>query len=193
MAEAIAHHRNKRVAMACAMLISAMGGLAYAAVPLYDLLCRVTGLNGTTQFASAAPAETGVRRFEVTFDVNVEGGLPWRFAPEVSGVTVKSGEARTITYRISNASARETTGIARFNVTPSQAGAYFNKIQCFCEAEQTLKAGESREETLTFFIDPAIDNEPGLARMTAITLSYTFLAVKPPPKPLASAAAPGKI
>ena len=185
--------RNRRVAIACAALMSCMGGLAYAAVPLYDLLCRAIGLNGTTQVASASPAATGSRQFEVRFDANVGTGLPWRFAPEVTSVTVTSGETRTVSYKLRNQAARDTAGIASFNVTPAQAGVYFNKIQCFCFTEQTLKAGETREETVVFFIDPAIDKESGLDRLASITLSYTFLPVKQQPKPLASAAgSPGK-
>ncbi len=172
--------RDRRLAIALVALTAAMVGLSFAAVPLYSLFCKVTGFGGTTQVASVAPNALGQAKVTVRFDSNVSGGLAWTFHPDQENVTVATGETKTITYTLRNDTARETTGIASFNVTPELAGQYFNKIQCFCFTEQTLKPGETREENVVFFVDPAIEKDPEFNRMTTITLSYTFFPAKTP-------------
>jgi cytochrome c oxidase assembly protein subunit 11 len=168
------------VAAACGVLVAAMLGAAYAAVPLYDWFCRTTGFGGTPQIASAAPNQLLDRKIEVRFDANVAGGLPWRFEPEQSSLEVRIGEVVTVHYKVVNAAARETVGIASFNVTPATAGAYFSKINCFCFAEQRLKAGEKRDMTVVFFVDPALVKDAEQDRLAAITLSYTMYPVRQP-------------
>jgi cytochrome c oxidase assembly protein subunit 11 len=162
-----------------------MLGAAYAAVPLYDLFCRVTGFGGTPMVASAAPAAAGQRVMTVRFDANVVPGLTWRFQPEVSSVDARVGETKTIFYKLTNVGPTSSTGIASFNVVPEMTGGYFNKIQCFCFNEITLSPGESMEAPVVFFVDPAIDTNRDLKSATTITLSYTFVAAKGSPKPLA--------
>jgi cytochrome c oxidase assembly protein subunit 11 len=159
-----------------------MLGAAFAAVPLYDWFCRVTGFGGTTMVATRAPESLGQRRIEVRFDANVAGNLGWRFLPETASVTLTPGETRTVFYRLRNDAPVQTVGIASYNVTPEIAGAYFNKIQCFCFTDQALKAGESREEAVVFFIDPAIEKDPNTRHINTITLSYTFFPSKAAPK-----------
>jgi cytochrome c oxidase assembly protein subunit 11 len=181
--------RNLRVALAPIALACGMLGLSFAASPLYDLFCRVTGFGGTTQVASAAPQMLGARRFTIRFDANVIE-VPWRFSPEASSVTVIAGETREIRYKIESVGDRPTTGIANYNVTPELAGAYFNKLACFCFTNQTLGLKEAREETVVFFIDPAIETDPNLVGLDTITLSYTFFPSRNGPKPLANAALP---
>ena len=160
--------------MLCAAFVAGMVGMAYAAVPLYDLFCRVTGYGGTTQRADQAPAETGERRFVIRFDANVAGGLPWNFQPLERSREVVVGEVAQTAYEVVNIAARATAGTASFNVTPQAAGAYFNKLECFCFSDQQLAAGERLEMPVVFFVDPAIANEPELDSITTITLSYTF-------------------
>ena len=165
---------NRKVALMSAAIVVAMVGLAYASVPLYRLFCQVTGFGGTTQRAQAAPEKALDRRMTIRFDANVAGSLPWSFEPVQRALDVKVGEEHFAYYRAVNRSSHAVTGSAVFNVTPDTAGAYFNKIQCFCFAEQTLKPGESVEMPVSFFVDPAIVEDHGLDKVSTITLSYTF-------------------
>ena len=111
----------------------------------------------------------------IRFDSNVAGDLPWRVSP-AKAVTDAVGSVETVTYRATNLSNHTVTGQAIFNVTPELPGGYFNKIQCFCFTEQTLKPGETVEMPVTFFVDPDIDENHDLKTVRDITLSYTFYA-----------------
>lgn len=164
-----------------------MVGGAYAAVPLYNLFCRMTGFGGTPQVASAAPGQVLDRTITVRFDANVGRGLPWRFEPEVRSVDVRLGEVVTVYYTVVNQSARETAGLASYNVAPPQTGGYFTKINCFCFTEQRLKAGETREMTVVFYVDPSIAKDRDQNDLTTITLSYTFYRLREPEQPVAEA------
>jgi cytochrome c oxidase assembly protein subunit 11 len=178
--------RNRRVAVVCAGMVAGMLGLAYASVPLYDLLCRATGYGGTTQRAERAASTTLARSMTVRFDANVGGGLPWEFAPVSGPQTLPIGENGLAFYRVTNTSDRPIVGTATYNVAPEQAGIYFNKLACFCFTEQRLEPGESLDMPVSYFVDPEISKDPDASRLTTITLSYTFYEVK---KPAASAAA----
>jgi cytochrome c oxidase assembly protein subunit 11 len=166
--------RDILVAGACGVFVAAMVGAAYAAVPLYNWFCRTTGFGGTPQVATAAPADILQRRVKVRFDANVAGGLPWRFEPEQNSIDVKIGEVVTVKYRVVNESARETVGIASYNVSPATVGAYFSKINCFCFTDQRLEAGEKRDMTVVFFVAPDIVRDSEQDDLDTITLSYTM-------------------
>lgn len=166
--------RHRRVALWCAGAAVGMLGMAYAAVPLYSMFCRVTGYGGTTQRAEKAPDTVLDRVVTVRFDGNVAPGLGWKFAPEQHTMDVKIGESSLAFYRAENTSSRPLTGTATFNVTPEIAGSYFNKIQCFCFTEQRLEPGEVVDMPVSFFIDPAIVDDETAGHLTQITLSYTF-------------------
>ena len=166
--------RDVLVAGACGLFVAAMVGAAYAAVPLYNWFCRTTGFGGTPQVATAAPADILQRRVKVRFDANVAGGLPWRFEPEQNSIEVKIGEVVTVKYRVVNESARETVGIASYNVSPATVGAYFSKINCFCFTDQRLEAGEKRDMTVVFFVAPDIVKDSEQDDLDTITLSYTM-------------------
>jgi cytochrome c oxidase assembly protein subunit 11 len=180
--------RDLAIAAACGVFVAFMVGAAYAAVPFYSWFCRVTGFAGTTQVATAAPTTVLDRRITVRFDGNVMGGLPWRFEPEQTSVEVKIGEVVTIMYRATNESARETLGQAAYNVTPLTMGSYFQKINCFCFTEQRLKAGETREMPVVFYVDPSIARDADGDKVDTITLSYSFYPVREPEKPAVSGA-----
>ena len=155
-----------------------MVGLAYASVPLYDLFCRVTGFDGTPIIAERPASRVLDRTVKVRFDANVAPGLGWRFVAENPEVEVRIGETRTVLYKVRNAGPAASTGIATFNVQPGQAGAYFVKIQCFCFTEQVLQAGETLESAVVFYVDPALAEDPNLADLSSITLSYTYFPAK---------------
>ena len=175
--------RDVMTAAACGVLVAAMVGAAYAAVPLYDWFCRTTGFGGTTQVASAGPSHVLDRKLKVRFDANVAGGLPWRFEPEQTSIEVRLGEVVTVAYRVVNESARETTGVASYNVSPPTVGGYFSKINCFCFTDQRLKAGEKRDMTVVFFVDPALAKDSEQDGLDTITLSYTMYPVRQPETP----------
>jgi cytochrome c oxidase assembly protein subunit 11 len=166
--------RMRLTALLGAATVAAMVGVAFAAVPLYDAFCRVTGFGGTTQVAEAAPQRTGERVITVRFDASTARGLPWRFQPAQRQVSLRTGEEVLAFYTASNPADRPVTGTATFNVTPLKAGQYFNKVECFCFTEQELAPGQSVEMPVSFFIDPAIEDNPNLREVTTITLSYTF-------------------
>jgi cytochrome c oxidase assembly protein subunit 11 len=180
--------RNIRVAALAGVTAAAMLGLAYASVPLYRLFCQVTGFAGTTQIAAAAPDQTSERRIAIRFDANTAGSLGWNFHTGQLEMKVKLGEQAIAHYRATNTTDRQLTGSAVYNVTPANAGIYFNKIQCFCFTEQTLKPGESVDMPVVFFVDPAIAEDPDASSIDTITLSYTFYPVDKSKS--ASAAAP---
>ena len=186
--------KNLRVAVIAASVAAGMVGLSYAAVPLYRLFCQVTGFGGTTQRAEAAPAQASDRLVSVRFDANTSHTLDWAFHAVQTSMTVKVGEQNMAYYKATNTSGQPLTGSAVFNVTPVQAGAYFNKIQCFCFTEQTLQPGESIEMPVSFFVDPDMLDDPDAAGIKEITLSYTFYPVdKPKAVSEAPAAAPGSV
>jgi cytochrome c oxidase assembly protein subunit 11 len=166
--------RNNTVVVSCLAVVVGMTGLAYAAVPLYDLFCRVTGYGGTPQRADAAPAQISDRTVIVRFDTNIDRALPWSFQPEQRAVEVKVGENKLVFFRAANNSDRPVVGHATFNVVPERAGRYFSKIQCFCFTEQKLEPGQSVEMPVSFFIEPEILADRGAAHIREITLSYTF-------------------
>jgi cytochrome c oxidase assembly protein subunit 11 len=170
--------RNRNVGVILLLVAVLMVGAAYAAVPLYKAFCQATGFGGTTRVATGNPKGVIARPMTVRFDANVDGSLPWVITPS-RPVTFKIGEVQTIEFLARNLSNQTVTGQAAFNVTPDLTGSYFNKIQCFCFTEQTLKPGESVEMPVTFFVDPDIDKNQDLRTVTTITLSYSFYASKP--------------
>jgi cytochrome c oxidase assembly protein subunit 11 len=169
--------KNRNVGAILLLLAIGMVGAAYAAVPLYQLFCQATGYGGTTRVATDNPKGVIARQMTVRFDSNVDGSIPWQITP-AKPATAKIGEVETAVFTARNLSNRPVTGQAIFNVTPELAGSYFNKIQCFCFTEQTLKPGETVEMPVTFFVDPDIDKNADLRTVHDITLSYTFYASK---------------
>src|SRR3954451_15985907 len=180
--------RDAMVAAICGFVVVLMVGASYAAVPFYNWFCRATGFNGTTQVATSAPSAAPLsRKIAVRFDSNVAPGLPWKFEPEQTEIELNVGQVVTVFYKVTNQSARTTTGQAAYNVAPLTVGAYFQKINCFCFTEQTMAPGEKREMPVVFYVDPSIVRDSDNDGLNAITLSYTFYPVhEPAPKPLAS-------
>ena len=155
-----------------------MLGLSFAAVPLYDLFCRVTGFGGTTQNASQKelPKIIVDHNYKMRFDTNTNGALDWRFYPEVNTLNLKPGEVHTVKFKVENLSNNVTSGSASFNVSPSPFGIYLNKIGCFCFEKQTLKPGENQEFILTFFLDPKVVDDKKTKDIADVTLSFTFFS-----------------
>lgn len=159
-------------------LVAGMVGLSYAAVPLYQLFCQVTGYGGTTQRAEQTPDTVLDRKVTVRFDANVARDMGWKFRPAQRQFEVRIGESALAFYEAENVTGKSITGTATFNVTPEAAGVYFNKVQCFCFTEQTLEPNQRVDMPVTFFIDPEFVRDRETKNIQEITLSYTFFPVK---------------
>lgn len=168
-----------RTAALATLLGAAMVGLGFASVPLYRIFCQVTGFGGTTQMAvgTEAPGAVQDKTMSVRFDANHAPSLPWEFKPERKRELVAIGAQDITFFSAKNLSDKPVTGTATFNVTPTQAGKYFTKIQCFCFTEQTLMPGKQVRMPVVFYVDPAILDDPVARDIEEITLSYTFYPV----------------
>ncbi|MBM3613802.1 MAG: cytochrome c oxidase assembly protein [Alphaproteobacteria bacterium] len=166
---------NGRVALGLAGLVATMGALSFAAVPLYRWICQVTGFGGTTMRAERAPDRVGDLQVTVRFNADIGGNdLPWRFETLERKVVLRVGEERLAFYRATNIGNVPVVGTATYNVTPHKAAPYFHKLACFCFTEQELAPGESLDMPVSFFVDPAIADDPKMRGIDTITLSYTF-------------------
>ena len=160
------------------LAIGLMLALSFAAVPLYDLFCRVTGFGGTTQNASEKeiPKIIVNRNYKMRFDTNVHSTSDWKFYPEKNTLDLKPGQVHTVKFNVENPSNQTSSGSASFNVSPSSFGKYLNKIGCFCFEKQTLKPNEKQEFVLTFFLDPKVVDDNKTKNISDVTLSFTFFA-----------------
>ena len=180
MASLALEQKNRRVGLIALGVALGMLGLGYAAVPLYDLFCRVTGFGGTTQVATEAQAadaaakSAGAPIISIRFDANTASDMPWAFRPRQVTDTVQIGQRDMAIFEARNLSSVPVTGTATFNVEPEQAGAWFNKIQCFCFTEQTLQPGQEVAMPVLYFVDPKALDDPNMEGVEQITLSYTF-------------------
>ena len=174
--------RNQRVAMLAALAALAMLGLGFAAVPLYRMFCQVTGFAGTTQRATSQDADLAARMAEsagagtisIRFDASIDKDMPWTFKPDQSTQTVAIGQRSMAFFTARNDSDQPVTGRATYNVEPDQAGAYFNKIQCFCFTEQTLAPHQEVRMPVLYYVDPKALKDPDMKGVQQITLAYTF-------------------
>lgn len=155
-------------------VVAVMASLGWAAVPLYDLFCRVTGYGGTTAVASGAGVEVLDRTIKVRFDASLEAGMPWRFRPMQREMEIRIGEVALAFYEAENPTTRTVAGSASYNVTPFAAGGFFTKIDCFCFEMQVLQPGETVLMPVSFYVDPDIATDRDAKYVHRITLSYTF-------------------
>lgn len=171
---AVLARKNRRLAFASFGFVAFMVGVSFAAVPLYDLFCRVTGFGGTPMIGQAAPAAPGEATITVRFNANTHPNLPWRFAAQNTAMTLRVGEEGLAFYTASNRTDRPATGVSTYNVTPEVVGRYFHKTACFCFEDQTLQPGQQVDMPLSFWVDPRIAQDPATRDIRTITVSYTF-------------------
>ena len=182
--------RNARLALICAGTFALMVGLAYASVPLYRAFCQVTGFDGTVGRAKVASGTVLDKTLQVRFDANVRD-LPWDFEAEQTSQQVKIGETKLAFFKVTNRSDKPVTARAVYNVVPEQAGAYFQKLQCFCFSDQTIGPGATLVMPVLYFIDPKYAEDIDTRGKSEVTLSYTFYPAVDGPKQ-ATAAKPDK-
>ena len=142
-------------------------------VPIYNLFCRVTGYGGTTSFSNETSSITLDQEIKLQFNADVNESINWSFkAPE--DLTFKIGENKLVEYNATNLSSSISSGTATFNVLPEKVGPYFIKTQCFCFEKQTLEPNQTVQMPVVFYVDPSIVDDPNMADIDTITLSYTF-------------------
>ena len=166
----------KSTALKLSLIPILMFGFGFALVPLYDVFCDITGLNGKTGRVEASTISINQvdtsRTIEVRFLANTNAGLPWSFEPVLKKMEVHPGKLYEAMYRVRSTSQQPTTGQAIPSVSPGLAAEHFNKTECFCFTQQELAGFEAREMPLRFIIDNAISEN-----IEQITLSYTFFSV----------------
>tara|TARA_B100001121_G_scaffold26026_1_gene20191 strand:+ start:799 stop:1347 length:549 start_codon:yes stop_codon:yes gene_type:complete len=169
-------NKNTLTPMVLAGIFVFMLGLSFAAVPLYDLFCRVTGFGGTTQISKEAPKIVLDKIVNVRLDTNVNSQLDWDFEVDEKTLDVKPGKVYKIKFSVENLSNEATSAVASYNVSPSSFGQYFNKLGCFCFEKQTLNPGEKASYDLVFYLDPELVNDPKTKNIEDVTMSYTFFS-----------------
>ena len=153
-------------------LVVAMFGFGFAMVPLYEVFCEITGLNGKTSsdaaIYQAQEVNTG-RQVTIQFVSVIKRGMPWEFQPEVAEMTVNPGQIYQTSFIAKNISESDLTGQAIPSIAPGNAALFLNKTECFCFNEQMLQANQSIEMPLVFFIDKDLP-----ADVHTLTLSYSL-------------------
>ena len=170
------NNANRKLGLKLLWIVGGSLLFAISLVPLYDVLCKITGLNGKTD-GSATMAEMAVddtRSVKVEFTTSVMPGLGWNFYPKQPSIVVHPGKIETVVFEAKNITNEVVTGQAVPSVSPGQASLYLKKIECFCFQNQALNPGQSREMPLRFYISPDLPKD-----VKVVTLSYAFFnAVK---------------
>ena len=168
-------HANRRLVKKLSLVVIAMFGFGYAMVPIYDVLCEITGFSGRTGVVAAADVGTTLadRQVKVEFLASTAVGLDWEFRPLEKSMRVQPGGIYEVSYYAHNRSAVATVGQARPSVTPMKASLYFSKTECFCFTNQSFEAGEGREMPVRFVVSEDLPEE-----ISTLTLSYQFFKVQ---------------
>ena len=188
MASAPRSRRNGATVLILGAVVVGMIGMSFASVPLYRVFCAATGFGGTTQRVATAADHVAAGLVTVRFNTEISPGLDWEFRPMTAEVTIHPGEQQQVFFRARNLTDKPVTSRAVYNVTPTKAGIYFDKLQCFCFNEQTLKPGEAKDMGVVFFVDPDLLTDPDTRDVRTITLSYTMFKAASDEGPAAAAA-----
>jgi cytochrome c oxidase assembly protein subunit 11 len=170
----------QRTAAQAGAVVVLMGSLAWASVPFYDWFCRVTGFGGATNVVAINQNDVLDQTIKVRFDASLEKDMPWDFKPAQREMELRIGETGLAFYEAHNPLDVPIAGQAAYNVTPYEAGGFFDKIECFCFTEQVLQPGETVMMPVSFYVDPAIVDDREGKYVHTITLSYTFYQIDLP-------------
>jgi cytochrome c oxidase assembly protein subunit 11 len=171
---------NKKTLSGLVGVVVMMGALAWASVPFYNWFCRVTGFGGTPGVAYAGSDEILEQTIKIRFDASLNHDMPWEFKPVVREMELRIGETGLAYFEAYNPTDRPIAGQPAYNVTPYEAGGFFNKIECFCFTEQVLRPGERVDMPVSFYVDPEIISDRDAKYTHTITLSYTFYEIDLP-------------
>jgi len=164
---------NRTLLKKLCVIAVGMFGFGYLLVPFYDKICEAAGLRNIAQADELVNTQVDVKRdVRIEFDSNVHE-LAWTFRALEPIISVHPGEVRQVEFEVVNSTDHALTGQAIPSYGPAYAGQYFKKIDCFCFAQQTLAAGETRRMPVVFVVDP---HAP--ADLATITLSYTFFPIE---------------
>jgi len=164
---------NRTAAQAVSVVVL-MGALSWASVPFYDWFCRVTGFGGVTNIAANGSETILDQTITIRFESALAADMPWNFKPVQREMDVRIGETVLAFYEATNPTDEPIAGTASYNVAPYEAGAFFDKIDCFCFEQQILQPGETISMPVSFFVDPAIVDDREGQYVHTITLGYTF-------------------
>ena len=167
----------QKTAFQAGAVVLIMASLSFAAVPFYRWFCQVTGFAGTTNVVDAASDVILDQTIEIRFDASLDSGMPWTFQPVERTMTLRIGETGLAFFEAHNPTNRVVVGQASYNVTPDQAGAFFDKIECFCFTQQVLQPGQTVQMPVSFYVDPSIVTDREGQYIHQITLSYTIYEV----------------
>lgn len=170
------HKGVKKTTLKLFLFAILMFGFGYAMVPLYDVFCDITGINGKTSRVVENKNQSNVvsaRWVKVKFDANINGNLPWRLKPQVRNMKVRPGQFYEATYIVENMLDVDIIGQAIPSVSPQIASLYFKKSECFCFVNQLLKGYETKEMVVRFEVDKELPDD-----VSSLTLSYTFFRAK---------------
>ncbi len=170
----------RRTALQTGLVVVTMVSLSFASVPFYDWFCRVTGFGGITNVADAGSDTVLDQTIKIRFDASLARDMPWTFKPAQREMELRIGETGLAFYEAHNPLDVPVAGQAAYNVTPYEAGGFFDKIECFCFTEQILQPGETMMMPVSFFVDPAIVDDREGKYVHTITLSYTFYQIDLP-------------
>lgn len=173
-------HTNRpnhgRTALKLCALVVGMFGFGFALVPLYDVLCDITGLGGRTggqyTYDPADMQRDSSRLVKVNFITNTNGGMPWKFWSESGGVRIHPGEVKQVNFYVTNPTDRRMVGQAVPSVVPPKAAEFFHKTECFCFDSQALEPGETMEMPMRFIVDPNLPDD-----VQSISLSYALFDI----------------
>lgn len=173
---------SKRHGWRLLVVVIAMFGFGFALGPIYDAVCKATGINGRTSGmvadANALPKVDESRLVKVLFVTTVNGGKPWEFRPEQTEVDVHPGQLTTVVFHAKNPEDHDLIAQAVPNVAPWNAAKHLHKTECFCFSNQSFKVGETKEMPVRFMLDPGLP-----ADVDTVTLSYTFFDITATAKP----------
>ena len=165
---------NRTLAYLVALVVTLAFSTIVIIPPFYDWFCRVTGFAGSTAVAEAGSDRILDQTVKVRFDASLEQGMPWTFRPVVPSMQIRIGETGLAFFEAHNPTSRPVAGTASYNVFPYAAGGFFTKIDCFCFQEQILQPGETVQMPVSFYVDPAMVDDPEGRFVQEIVLSYTF-------------------
>lgn len=176
-AQASDKRHHVRLVLGLVVLGAGMFALGFALVPLYKVVCRLTGLNGTGVESASAVYAGGVeqdRSVTVQFLATVNSKLPFAFRPDEGTITVHPGELYGTSFYAANQSSGDVTAQAVATYGPGEAAKYVHKTECFCFTKETFGPHESRHMPVRFYLDPALPKD-----ITTVTISYVYFNVTP--------------
>ncbi len=164
--------KNKNILLKAIGLLGLMTVFTFAMVPLYNVFCEITGINGKVLVSEELYEQVEAdksRTVTIEFITNINRGMPWKFKSTINKIDVHPGELNEVVFYAKNYSKDTITGQAVPSVAPSQGSFYLNKTECFCFDQQTLKPGEEIEMPMKFYIDPELPEH-----LHTLTLSYVL-------------------